>query len=292
MQRSGLKRAVYICIVLLLIGEDFLYSWGALGHRLITGMAVDYSRGEYRAALMRHRNYLIDHSMDADHRKETDPNESVRHFVDLDRYGPFPFNEFSLDFRILSRKLGEQRVKKNGVLLWAIEESYRNLVRAFEKHDPQAIRRYLSDVAHYVADLHQPLHTTENYDGQLSGQEGIHYRFEYELVSSLLPVISFSPDPPQDLGSVLPSLYQFALDSYVCVDDILRADQRAVEQLKINRKEYERTKGEKRKPYPVPYYALLEKELGLLLKERMNKAVFALSSLWMMAWQAAGRPSF
>jgi len=40
-------------------------------------------------------------------------------------------------------------------------------------------------LGHYVGDLAQPLHVTENYDGQLSEQKGIHVWFEDEVVNEL-----------------------------------------------------------------------------------------------------------
>ena len=38
---------------------------------------------------------------------------------------------------------------------------------------------------HYVGDLAMPLHVSENYDGQLSGQEGLHHYFEETMVYEL-----------------------------------------------------------------------------------------------------------
>lgn len=40
-------------------------------------------------------------------------------------------------------------------------------------------------IGHYVGDLSQPLHVTENYDGQLSGQKGVHAWFEDDSVDEL-----------------------------------------------------------------------------------------------------------
>lgn len=40
-------------------------------------------------------------------------------------------------------------------------------------------------IGHYIGDLSQPLHTTENFDGQLSGQKGIHAWFEHEIVDEV-----------------------------------------------------------------------------------------------------------
>ena len=33
---------------------------------------------------------------------------------------------------------------------------------------------FASTLAHYIQDAHQPLHVHNNYDGQLSGQTGLH----------------------------------------------------------------------------------------------------------------------
>ncbi|MGC6428813.1 MAG: hypothetical protein ACON4Y_05945 [Flavobacteriales bacterium] len=38
-----------------------------------------------------------------------------------------------------------------------------------------------SDLGHYIADANVPLHTTINYDGQLTGQKGIHAFWESRL---------------------------------------------------------------------------------------------------------------
>jgi hypothetical protein len=44
-------------------------------------------------------------------------------------------------------------------------------------------------IGHYITDLAQPLHVTENYDGQLTEQKGIHSHFEDALVDHLWPSI-------------------------------------------------------------------------------------------------------
>lgn len=44
-------------------------------------------------------------------------------------------------------------------------------------------------MAHYVGDLGMPLHVTENHDGQLTNQKGIHSYFEDVIVDQLYPEI-------------------------------------------------------------------------------------------------------
>jgi hypothetical protein len=45
-------------------------------------------------------------------------------------------------------------------------------------------------MAHYVGDLSMPLHVSENYDGQLTGQKGIHHYFEEDMVDQLYPELA------------------------------------------------------------------------------------------------------
>ena len=46
------------------------------------------------------------------------------------------------------------------------------LTRAFKEKNLTRILRLSADIGHYIADAHVPLHTTENYDGQLTDQHG------------------------------------------------------------------------------------------------------------------------
>lgn len=228
--------------------------------------------------------------MDPDKRRDRDPEEGVRHFVDLDRYGRFPFSQFSLNYDALVNKFGKETVHKNGLVLWATEKSFNDLVDAFRQKNKQKILRHSTDLAHYVADLHQPFHAVENYNGQLTGQHGIHFRFEDDLLNLYIETIRFVPSRPTDLGAVLQALYSIALDSFSWADNILVADQKAVSSLGIARGKLPREKN--RIIYPRSYYEFMFRELAPVLERRLNLGAQALASLWWMAWKQAGSPDF
>src|SRR5690606_16980487 len=78
-------------------------------------------------------------------------------------------------------KFSEDSVRKRGIVPWQIHLSYYQLVEAFKKRNTDQILRISADIGHYIADAHSPLHTTQNYNGQLSGQEGIHSFWESRL---------------------------------------------------------------------------------------------------------------
>src|SRR5690625_6385588 len=50
-----------------------------------------------------------------------------------------------------------------------------------EYKNEERIIRLCADIGNYVADAHVPLHTTVNYNGQLTGQTGLHAFWESRI---------------------------------------------------------------------------------------------------------------
>ena len=108
------------------------------------------------------------------------PGEPPRHFLDFDAYGPSPFDALPRDFDAAVKKYGRETIEKNGTLPWRVGEIYGRLVKAFERagrketYSIDDARLMSAVLAHYVADAYVPFHAAVNYDGQLTGQRGIH----------------------------------------------------------------------------------------------------------------------
>ncbi|MEL7161152.1 MAG: zinc dependent phospholipase C family protein, partial [Bacteroidota bacterium] len=68
-----------------------------------------------------------------------------------------------------------------GILPYHLEQMHQRITQAFIDEDPSRILRLCAEMGHYVGDAHVPLHTTENYNGQLTGQTGIHAFWESRL---------------------------------------------------------------------------------------------------------------
>ncbi len=78
-----------------------------------------------------------------------------------------------------------------GYAPWGIQEIFEKLVKALKKNNVQLAIRLAADLAHYVGDLHNPLHTTSNYNGQLTGNFGLHGRFEADLAKYYISKVPF-----------------------------------------------------------------------------------------------------
>ena len=145
-------------------------SWGFDVHRELTSKAVEQLPEEWRAFFREHEDELRGASVDPDLRRSSDLTEAPRHYDDQD--------DPHLDRNVSSRSSDYRK----GVVAWAVENSTILLIKALESDDLAGIIRYAGDLAHYVGDASQPLHSTENYDGQFTGNGGIHSRYESTFI--------------------------------------------------------------------------------------------------------------
>ena len=250
---------------------------------------MDNLEGRFQELFLKHRGTVVQQTMGPDYRKDLDPEEPSRHFIDLELYGEFPFSDLDLNYDRLVDRWGKEKVEQNGTLPWIVQRTFELLTEAFQRQDLEQILLYSADLSHYVGDLHQPFHTTKDFDGRLTGQLGIHSRFESDLVNLHLEQVSISKAAPTDFGPVTGQLHEVAVESYQWVDDILLADRRVVSELKIDRKQY-LGKANKGKKYPDQYFKRMFDEVGGVLGNRLNQAAYRVASLWWMAWEKAGKP--
>lgn len=93
-------------------------------------------------------------------------------------------------------------------------------------------------LGHYVGDLAQPLHTTENYDGQMTGQKGVHAFFEGPLVDELFPGIENDTAKAAKARwrafkkknasrSLLDLIEELSNDSHAKLSELLKLDKKA-----------------------------------------------------------------
>ena len=109
--------------------------------------------------------------------------ERVKHFFDIDAItpSPYPFKDFPHDRKAAEAKFGAKAFEEHGTVPWAAADALAALSDALKRGDTDAIFTAAGDLAHFAADLHMPLHVTKNYNGQLTGNKGIHKMLEVGL---------------------------------------------------------------------------------------------------------------
>jgi hypothetical protein len=257
-------------------------TWGFFAHKLIHQQAIELLPQPLQSFYRGIADSVVEKSTEPDLRRNSAPNEQWHHYIDIDHYGAYPFRELPRDYSQAAAKFSADTLLAYGDVPWHVEKVLGNLVAAMRVKDKRAIVQLSADLGHYVADVHVPLHSTLNYDGQLTGNKGIHGRFESAMVERYSDRLAFSPAQLDSIDNATGRVFEIILDSYVWVDNTLHADQHAREP----GKDYQ-----SREDYDDAYYAKLHGMLGQVAQHRLSAAATTVASFWYTAWLRAGRPA-
>jgi len=217
-----LKKIAYtISILALLI---ILVSWGSTGHQKISNCA-SLSFGTQMNQFNQWTSILSAHASDADIRKDTDPDEAPKHYIDIDSY--YEFNTTGKIAQTLDSVIalhGSSFVYNNGILPFATKTTFDTLKACFLRNDWAKAVLTAADLGHYVGDGHQPLHITKNYDGQLTSNSGIHSRYETSMIDYYISQIIYTGDTLAVIPDVKQYIFNYIYTNYTYIDSILTAD--------------------------------------------------------------------
>ncbi len=148
-------------------------------------------------------------------------------------------------------------------------------------------------MAHFVGDLANPWHTTDDYNGYATDQGGVHKYFEDDVVNVLdlrfdqdvldaamkgpAPWLAKAKDP-------LELAWSLTLDSNARLASVRAMDAKLAVTKKGSSERGMHIKAERKDPKSV------RDALRPVLVERMAAASGTLARLWTMAWESAGKP--
>lgn len=259
-------------------------AWGFAAHRLVNERAVATLPPPLRALFEGNQAFVVEHSIDPDlWRAAGREGEEPNHYLNLDAFGTFPFDIPPTEAEHLAR-YGRKAVEE-GRAPWRVGEVYRDLVAAFRARDAARVLERAAVLGHYASDAHVPLHAVRNYDGQLTGQTGVHSRWESDMferfqrqIEAALPAAATRrvSDPVELTLAALRESYEWAAPA-------LESDRASA-----GRQDYADTAEDDR--YGDEYYSRLYEREGARLMARLGSSVAAVGSLWLSAWEEAGRP--
>jgi hypothetical protein len=259
-------------------------AWGFAGHRLIMARALDLLPSELKPFFQKFRDELVIRAVDPDLWRNVGWDDDPNHFVDfgMPELGPFPFAALPRERDRALEKFGVRVMDRVGYLPWREAEMFGSLRRAFEGFRSGAayattdVVLFAPVASHYIQDAHQPFHASNNYDGQLTGNSGIHARFERDLVERFESRLSLTPASPQPVTNPRDFAFEVLLTSYSAVDAILKADTAAAAG-----KEF----------YDDEYFERFFTAVKPILDQRLSQAITATASVIVGAWEAAGKPT-
>jgi len=202
-----------------------LISWGSVGHKKIN-LNATLSFNQQMSQFLSWGSQLSSHASDADNRKDTDPTESPKHYIDIDNYSTFlTQNRIYQTWDSVIAAYGYSFVMNEGILPWATVTTVDTLRQCFQRKDWNKAILTASDLGHYVGDGHMPLHITKNYDGQQTGNSGIHSRYESTMISNYNYQIVYSGDTNlQLIQNVNQYVFNYIYNNYKYKDSVLLAD--------------------------------------------------------------------
>lgn len=260
-----------------LIGISFvLLSWGSTGHYKIntaSGLSFNTQMSQFTSWI----TTLADHASDADIRKGWDPSEGPKHYIDIDNYNEFILEgkiPQTMDSAIASH--GAAFVYDNGILPWATLTTFDSLKNCFERLDWAKAVLFAADLGHYVADGHMPFHITRNYNGQYTGNTGIHSRYESTMINAYISQFNYDGAAISEIENVNQYVFNYLYSSYPFVDSVIDADNYAKALAgNTNSSVYKQALWEKTSGFTIPLFA---------------DASHALTELIYTAWIQAGSP--
>lgn len=370
----------------LLFGVLFLWSadWGFFGHRRINRMAVFTLPSEMLLLYKKNIEYVTEHAVDPDKRRYATKHEAVRHYIDIDHWGSFPFDEVPrnwidvlakyTDIYVVNDQLDTLRVfglglsdasddqwllsgvalagksekdlyqwdrrdyrkfvannvlpiyyedewiincdsinqlfathgvslncnnafaidhfSEYGILPYHLLQMQSRLSKAFFNQDLSSILRLSAEFGHYIGDAHVPLHTTENYNGQMTDQVGIHAFWESripELFSDkefdyFVGKAGYIDDPQKHYWDIVLKSHSY-LDSVLLIEKELSQTFPQDKQYCYDNR-LERTQRTQCKEYAAAYNSRMKG----MVEKRMQESILAIGSAWFTAWVDAGQP--
>jgi hypothetical protein len=275
-----------LCLLGAMVNPAPTQAWGFEAHKTIMDRAIALLPAELRPLFEQNRTTLVERAIDPDTWQIAgfDAQEDSHHFLDLDwdGYGKYPFTGLPRDYNAAIAKFGRQRIEDNGTVPWRVEEMYGNLRRSFEAYERRGpfgrfdILFFSAWLTHYVSDAHVPFHAVFNYDGQLTGQSGIHARFEAFLFERYRDQWTITATPMAPVKNPRDYIFDVVLQGTQLVPPILKSDLEAI--------------GD-RDEYDDAYYAAFFKANRAVLERRLNESIAASAAMITGAWEAAGKPA-
>lgn len=269
--------------------------WGFFGHKRINRVAIFTLPPPMFGFFKENIEFLTEHATDPDKRRYAVEGEAQRHYIDIDHYalgGKNPFEEVPKKWKDAVAKFSEDTLQAYGIVPWHILVMKYQLQKAFETKNVDLILKYASEIGHYIGDAHVPLHTTENYNGQLTGQRGIHGLWESRIVEMDAEAYDYFVGKGKYIPNILDFAWNAVYTSHMAVDSVLRFERELTAAFPSDKKYAYETRGQAViQVYSEAFCTEYQLRLNGMIERRMRDAIIAVGSVWYTAWVDAGQPN-
>lgn len=285
-----MKKSLFLLLFCFICTKVF--SWGFYAHRQINYYAVFLLPPEMLVLYKPNIDFLVEHATDPDKRRYAVAAEGARHYIDIDHYGAYPFGSLPRTWKEASTKFTEDSLQAHGIVPWWIQTMLFRLTEAFKQKNQSAILKLSAEIAHYIADAHVPLHTSSNYNGQLTNQQGIHGFWESRIPELLAAKEwNFFIGKAEYISHPLQFTWRSILESAAAADTVLLYERELSRQFAPDKKfAFEERNGTVIRQYSADYAIAYNNRLNNMIERRMRQSIAAVASFWYTAWVNAGQP--
>lgn len=283
---------IVFCLLTLSVSEP-LYSWGFFAHKRINRMAVFTLPPEMVGFYKRNIEFVTEHAVDPDKRRYANDYEAPRHYIDIDHYSleKNPFEVMPRKWNEAVAKYTEDTLMAYGIVPWHINNVVSWLTKAFREENMDDILRLSADLGHYIGDSHVPLHNTENYNGQMTGQRGIHGFWESVIPELKAEDYDLFTGRAKYVKSPLDFAWNTCEASFAAKDSVLDFERELSKKFPEDRKYAFQQRGTTTvKTYSDEFTIAYNELLNGMVERRMRESIIAVGSLWYTAWVDAGQP--
>jgi hypothetical protein len=269
-------------------------AWGFFGHRLLNRLAVYTLPPEMLPFFKGNIEYLTTNATRPDSRRTVVPTEAPRHFMDVDVYGDSALTAHGLPRAYADAVAlvgGEDSLLHHGIVPWQVATMKSQLTAAFQAGDTDRILYLAADLGHYVADACVPLHTTRNYNGQLTGQRGIHALWESRLPELQAADYDLLTGQAPYLEQPIEAAWAAVARAHAAVDSVFRMEKAVSAELAEDRKYgYEQRGNQTIRTYSREFSQAYHRRLGGQVERQLRYAARLIGAFWYTAWVDAGQP--
>lgn len=292
-----MKKLLLTAAVALLFYTPTVRGWGAWGHQHINNGAVFSLPKEMLPFFYNHIDFITEEAVVPDLRKyiNSDKSEAHKHFIDLEPFPPVE-GKYPTTYKEAIALFGDEMLQKNGTLPWQINDLMTRLTHAFKEKNKSEILYIAADLAHYIGDATQPLHTTENYDGQLTGEKGVHSFFESQLPEEFGDAYNFNSGEAQFIADPDKEIWAVIFHSHALLDSVLGRESEAEHSFPADKIYAKNANGEILKNrygqqvHSYEFAKLYHDRLQGLVERQLRTAVKTTANFWYTAWVNAGKP--
>ncbi len=185
-----------------------------------------------------------------------------------------------------------ESLSAHGILPWHLQRMQRDLTSAFRRRDSKRILRLCADMGHYIGDAHVPLHTTSNYNGAKTKQDGIHGFWESRIPELFADEqYDYMVGKAEYIAEPTTYFWDVVLTSNRLVDSVLTIEKNLRLTFPADRQICPDMRAGVMINAPCREFAAAYQDaMNSMVERRMRASIHTVASAWYTAWVDAGQP--